>query len=147
MEYPGTGSFVYLFGSRARGPRVLPFELLQQPAAIDNLFDQVQRQVEVLTRRFEPDARIIPREVKELASQKNLGLEPAFDFSPPTGALFGGQRAGLVGQGLTRDHEIGLIGNRLENDGRGPSEAKIRLNFAAPRRRRLFHSQLQLGYA
>ena len=61
----------------------------QQPPAGDHLFDQVQRQVEVLAGGFKADPRILPCKSEELASQTDLGLQAARGFNPQTMAFFG----------------------------------------------------------
>ena len=101
MSAPGT-EFLDIF---------LLFKVLQQPAAIDHFFDQVQWQVEVLTRGFEADPRILPHERKELAGQNDLGFQDPFDFNPQAMALFGRQRARGVGKIVTGKDKTRLVGN------------------------------------
>lgn len=61
---------------RFRYGRGAPFiEVVQQPAAIDNLFHKIGGQVEVLAGWLETDARIFARERVKFSGQGNFGFK------------------------------------------------------------------------
>ena len=65
--------------SDVRGVR-FPFKTLRNPLAVDYLFDQIERDVEVVVRGFEADARVRLREAVELTSVRNLVAQDVLDL-------------------------------------------------------------------
>jgi len=53
--------------------------MLEQPAAVDDFFDEIDWQVEVLAGGFEANAGVFPRKGEELTGKADLGFKALFD--------------------------------------------------------------------